>query len=105
MDVITSQIRVINWADLLVINRFLSRSTALGHCEILHFLLESLEDSSDINVQDNIHATPAHDAAEYGQTEAMVLLLRHGANVNIKDTVCGKILRYISRVDLGVSMG
>lgn len=80
---------------VLVINHFLSRSTALGHCEILYFLLESLEDSSDIDVQDNIHATPAHDAAEYGQTEAMILLLRHGANVNIKDTVSHRSLRYV----------
>jgi len=49
--------------------------------------LDTLEDKNDIDVLDHIHATPAHDAAEYGQTEAMILLLQHGANINIKDTV------------------
>lgn len=61
--------------------------TALGQSEILQFFLNTLEEKNDIDVLDHIHATPAHDAAEYGQKEAMILLLKHGANVNIKDTV------------------
>ena len=73
---------------------------ALGHCEILYFLLESLEDGSDIDILDHIHATPAHDAAEYGQTEAMILLLKHGANVNIKDTVSYKGLVNLTNLNL-----
>jgi len=64
-----------------------STFTALGHSDILRFFLDTLEDKNDIDVLDHIHATPAHDAAEYGQTEAMILLLQHGANINIKDTV------------------
>lgn len=61
--------------------------TALGQSEILQFFLNTLEEKTDIDVLDHIHATPAHDAAEYGQKEAMILLLKHGASVNIKDTV------------------
>ena len=65
----------------------LHMAAALGHSDILRFFLDTLEDENDIDVLDHIHATPAHDAAEYGQTEAMILLLKHGANTNIKDTV------------------
>ena len=62
-------------------------NVALGHMEILKFFLDSLENRESINVQDHIHATPAHDAAEYGQTQAMLLLLKHGADITIKDSV------------------
>lgn len=61
--------------------------TALGHCDILTFLVDHLEDKSDIDVLDHIHATAAHDAAEYGQMEALLILLRHRADISIKDTV------------------
>ena len=60
---------------------------ASGNTEILLFYLENLEDVNDINVTDNINATPAHDAAEYGKLQAMLLLLKHGADITIKDTV------------------
>ena len=60
---------------------------AQGHTEILRYLLENLENRSDVNVLDHIHATPAHDAAEYGQMESMLLLLKNGADISIKDTV------------------
>ena len=54
---------------------------------MLRYFLDSLENKEDVDIQDHIHATPAHDAAEYGQTQSMLLLLKYGANVNIKDTV------------------
>ena len=66
--------------------RFL-HTTAQGHTDILHYLLENMENKDDVNVLDHIHATPAHDAAEYGQMESMLLLLRNGADISIKDTV------------------
>ena len=54
---------------------------------MLQFFLDNLEDKNDINVLDHIHATPAHDAAEFGQQETLLMLLKHGANISIKDTV------------------
>lgn len=54
---------------------------------MLQFFLENLEDKNDIDVLDHIHATPAHDAAEFGQHESLLMLLKNGANINIKDTV------------------
>ena len=54
---------------------------------MLQFFLDKLEDRDDINVLDHIHATPAHDAAEFGQQETLLMLLKHGANISIKDTV------------------
>ena len=62
-------------------------STAQGHTDILCYLLENLENKGDVNVLDHIHATPAHDAAEFGQMESMLLLLKNGADISIKDTV------------------
>lgn len=61
--------------------------TAQGNTDILRYLLENLENKSDVNVLDHIHATPAHDAAEYGQMQSMLLLLKNGADIAIKDTV------------------
>ena len=61
--------------------------TAQGHTDILRYLLDNLENKDDVNVLDHIHATPAHDAAEYGQMQSMLLLLRNGADISIKDTV------------------
>ena len=63
------------------------KPTAQGYTDILRYFLDNLENKSDVNVQDHIHATPAHDAAEYGQMQAMLLLLKNGADVSIKDTV------------------
>lgn len=40
-----------------------------------------------MNVTDNINATPAHDAAEYGKIKTMLLLLKNGADISITDTV------------------
>lgn len=54
---------------------------------ILKFLLDNLEDPDDVNVTDNINATPAHDAAEYGKIKTMLLLLKHKADISITDTV------------------
>lgn len=62
-------------------------STASGNTEILKFLLDHLTDKKDVDVTDNINATPAHDAAEYGQIKTMLLLLKYGADVRIADTV------------------
>lgn len=62
-------------------------SPAHGCLEMLQFYLENLEDKNDINVLDHIHATPALDAAEFGQQESLLMLLKYGANINIKDTV------------------
>ena len=50
-------------------------------------MLDNLEQKTDVNVTDNINATPAHDAAEYGKMKAMLLLLKYGADINITDTV------------------
>lgn len=50
-------------------------------------MVENLDDSSDINVQDHIQATPLHDATEFGEFQTMVVLLQHGADLNIKDNV------------------
>ncbi len=61
--------------------------TAQGNVDILKFFVERLEDPGDINIQDNIQATPAHDAAEFGQTQAMIVLLKAGADLNIQDYV------------------
>ena len=63
------------------------QSPAQGHTDILQYLLENLENKNDVNALDHIHATPAHDAAEYGQMESMLLLLKNGADISIKDTV------------------
>ena len=60
---------------------------AQGHTDILRYLLENVENKNDVNALDHIHATPAHDAAEYGQMESMLLLLKNGADISIKDTV------------------
>jgi len=62
-------------------------STARGAVDILKFFLDKLDNESDVNVQDSIKATPAHDAAEYGQTQAMILLLKAGADLSIQDMV------------------
>lgn len=62
--------------------------------DILHYLVRSLENKNDINVLDHIHATPAHDAAEYGQMQALLLLLNNGADISIKDTVRISIIMY-----------
>ena len=66
---------------------FCHPSLAHGCTEMLQFFLDNLEDKNDINVLDHIHATAAHDAAEFGQQETLLMLLKHGANISIKDTV------------------
>ena len=50
-----------------------------------------------MNVMDHIHATPAHDAAEYGQSEALLLLLKAGADVTLKDMVSEILGAAVSR--------
>ena len=60
----------------------------MGHTDILLYFLDTLEDRKDVNILDHIHATPAHDAAEYGEMDALLLLLKHGADITITDTVC-----------------
>ena len=54
---------------------------------MIRFFLDNLENKEDVNILDNINATPAHDAAEYGQTQAMVLLLKAGADITMQDVV------------------
>ena len=66
---------------------FCHPSLAHGCTEMLQFFLDNLEDKNDINVLYHIHATAAHDAAEFGQQETLLMLLKHGANISIKDTV------------------
>ncbi len=61
--------------------------TAQGNVDILKFFIERLERPEDVNIQDSIQATPAHDAAEFGQTQAMIVLLKAGADLNIQDYV------------------
>lgn len=58
-----------------------------GHISVLEFLLSKLSNKADVDVLDDIHATPAHDAVENGHTEALAVLLKYGADVNITDSV------------------
>lgn len=60
---------------------------AHGFAGVLEYLIQAMQDKTKINPLDAIKATPAHDAAEFGQLETMLVLLRHGADINIKDTV------------------
>ena len=68
-------------------NQSSSPTTAKNEAISPLFFLDNLEDKNDINVLDHIHATAAHDAAEFGQQETLLMLLKHGANISIKDTV------------------
>ena len=47
-------------------------------CRCLEYLLQSVEDKNAINSLDDISATPAHDAAEFGQLETMLVLVNTG---------------------------
>lgn len=60
---------------------------AQGNLDILRFFLANLENENDVDIQDSIQATPAHDAAEFGQTQALILLLKSGADLTIQDYV------------------
>lgn len=71
-----------------------SPNTASGNTDILKFLLDNLENKKDVNVTDNINATPAHDAAEYGKIKTMLLLLKNGADISITDTVSNQLHEY-----------
>ncbi|XP_064397697.1 uncharacterized protein LOC135344431 isoform X2 [Halichondria panicea] len=65
----------------------LHMAASQGNLDILRFFLDRLENEGDVNIQDSIQATPAHDAAEFGQTQAMILLLKAGADLSIQDYV------------------
>ena len=73
--------------QITLLGSFCHPSLAHGCTEMLQFFLDNLEDKNDINVLDHIHATAAHDAAEFAQQETLLMLLKHGANISIKDTV------------------
>ncbi len=60
---------------------------AQGYTDLLEYFIENLEDLSDINVRDDILATPAHDAAEFGEDDSFFVLLKNGADITIKDKV------------------
>lgn len=60
-------------------------AAAQGYTDLLEYFIENLEDKSDINVRDDILATPAHDAAEFGERDSFLILLRNGADITIKD--------------------
>ena len=57
------------------------------HLEILRYFLDSLDSTEDVNVTDHANYTPLHDAADEGVPQAVQLLLRHGARVDIKNKV------------------
>eukprot|EP00731_Ephydatia_muelleri_P013653 Em0007g963a len=62
-------------------------AAGLGHIGVLEYLLSKCQSNPEyVNVLDEIHATPAHDAVENGQTAALAVLLKYGADINIKDT-------------------
>ena len=65
----------------------ISLALAHGFVTVLEYLLKSTKDKNAINFLDEINATPAHDAAEFGQLETMLVLIKHGADINIRDTV------------------
>ena len=65
----------------------LSSAIAHGFVSVLEYLLKSVKDKNAINSLDDISATPAHDAAEFGQLGTMLVLIKHGADINVKDTV------------------
>ena len=56
--------------------------------DILRYLVDTLENGDDINITDNSNYTPLHDAAEEDNVQAVQLLLKHGARVDIKNKVC-----------------
>ena len=70
---------------------FLSLFVAHGFVGVLEYLLQSVKDRNAINSLDDISATPAHDAAEFGQLETMLVLIKHGADITVKDTVSSAI--------------
>ena len=65
----------------------MSTITAQGYTDLLEYFIDSLDDLSDMNVRDDILATPAHDAAEFGEINSLLVLLKHGADITIKDKV------------------
>ena len=65
----------------------MSNIIAQGYTDLLEYFIDSLDDLSDMNVRDDILATPAHDAAEFGEINSLLVLLKHGADITIKDKV------------------
>ena len=60
---------------------------AEGLADLLEFLIQCLHDKTNMNIGDDIGSTAAHDAAEFGEHDALLVLLKHGADISIKNQV------------------
>lgn len=54
---------------------------------MLQFLIDKLPDKSDINVSDDLGSTAAHDAAEFGEHDTLMVLLKNGADISLLNEV------------------
>ncbi|XP_065199238.1 uncharacterized protein LOC135830940 [Sycon ciliatum] len=61
-------------------------AAAKGHMQLLLWFFDTHPEPGALaRLCDNADTTPAHDAAEFGQVEALKLLLRHGADLFATD--------------------
>ncbi|XP_065199242.1 uncharacterized protein LOC135830945 isoform X2 [Sycon ciliatum] len=61
-------------------------AAAKGYTYLLRWFFDTHPEPNVLaRLCDNADATPAHDAAEFGQVEALKLLLRHGADLFARD--------------------
>lgn len=58
----------------------------------MEYLINMLPDKTAINISDDSGSTPAHDAAEFGEKETLIVLLRNGADVTLMNQVCSCVL-------------
>ncbi|MBK8250398.1 MAG: ankyrin repeat domain-containing protein [Gemmatimonadetes bacterium] len=69
-------------------HRALAFAAQLGHAEVVDLLLEAGEDPNRLNPDGmHAHATPLHHGALAGHREVVSVLMRHGARLDIRDTL------------------
>jgi ankyrin repeat protein len=59
----------------------------MGQYTCLKWLLSTRKGKKAVKVTDNEGGTPAHDAADNGQTDCLRLLVDNGADLHVKDKV------------------
>ena len=64
---------------------FSALARATGYCDNLEVMKLLIAHGAEVNTRDRFGATPLHDAASYGRTEAIQTLLQHGADPKAKD--------------------
>lgn len=80
--------RLLDGSDAAERHLALALSAQHGCGDVVALLLEHGEDPDRYNpVGAHSHSTPLHQAAFYGHAEAVRALLRHGASVEIRDTL------------------